>query len=116
MANTLTLGTVTRGNKQFQGIFKEMWHVNATVTDTDAIALNDTLAMTMAVPGVALGDVVIGGSVADTLTDGTDQAALTFAVTAANVVTMYLQADKGEFAADALNTAVVKVLVGRPNW
>ena len=116
MANTLTLGTVKRDKKQFQGMFNDMWTVTATVTDQDAVAINDTLAMTMAVPGVALGDVVICGGISVDLSDGTDQAVISYEVTAADVVTMYVQADKGEFAADALNTGVVKVLVGRPAW
>ena len=38
------------------------------------------------------------------------------AVTAANVVSVYIQADKGEFAADALNAGVMKILVARPSW
>ena len=116
MANTITTNTVTRGSKQFQGAFKEMWLVKATISDTDAIALNDTLALTMTATGVALGDMCIGGSLTLDLSDGTDQAVATFHVTAANTVTLYLQADLGEFAADALNGAVVKVLVGRPTW
>lgn len=117
MANTLTLNEVKRGRKQFQGFFaSDMWTVKATVADTDAIALNDTLTMTMAVPGVELGDMVIGVCASLDLSDGTDQAVLTAHVTAADVVSIYLQADKGEFAADALNNAVIKVLVARPAW
>ena len=30
--------------------------------------------------------------------------------------TVQVMADEAEFAADALNGAVVKILVGRPNW
>ena len=116
MANTITTNTVTRGNKQFQGAFSEMWTVKATISDQDAIALNDTLALTMTVPGVTLGDVIIANGISVDLSDGTDQASTTFAVTAADTVTLYVHADLGEFAADALNGGVVKVLVGRPNW
>lgn len=116
MANTITTNSVTRGRRQNGGNFNEEWRVKATISDTDAIALNDTLSLTMTVPGVALGDMCVGGSLSLDLSDGTDQAVATFHVTAANTVTLYLQADLGEFAADALNGAVVKVLVGRPNW
>ena len=116
MANTITTNTVTRGSKQFQGAFKEMWTVKATISDTDAIALTDTLELAMTVPGVALGDMCIGGSLTLDLNDGTDSATGTYLVTAADTVSLYLLADKGEFAADAINGAVVKVLVGRPNW
>ena len=117
MANTLTLNEVKRGRKQFQGFFaSDMWTVKATWADQDAIDANDTLTVTMAVPGVELGDMVVGVSSSVDLSDGTDQAVLTAHVTAADVVSIYLQADKGEFAADALNNAVIKVLVARPAW
>jgi len=117
MANTLTLNTVARvGNQQFQGLFNDMWRVKATVTDTDAVAVNDTLAMTITVPGVALGDHVVSYGLTMDQDDGTDQAVVTFAVTATNTVTMYVHADVGEFAADAMNGAVAKVLIGRPSW
>ena len=117
MANTLTLNEVRRGRKQFQGFFaSDMWTVKATWADQDAIDANDTLTVTMAVPGVELGDMVVGVSSSVDLSDGTDQAVLTAAVTAANVVSLYIQADKGEFAADALNNGVMKVLVARPAW
>jgi len=117
MANTLTLNEVKRGRKQFQGFFaSDMWTVKATWADQDAIDANDTLTVTMAVPGVELGDMVVGVSSSVDLSDGTDQAVLTAAVTAANVVSLYIQADKGEFAADALNNGVIKVLVARPAW
>ena len=116
MANTITLVSEDRSAKQFGGAFGEMWAVKGTIDDTDAIALNDTLALSLTVNGLALGDHVISGSVSLDLSDGTDQAVLTYAVTAANTLTLYLQADLGEFAADALNGAVVKVLDGRPSW
>ena len=118
MANTLTLNEVKRGRKQFQGFFaSDMWTVKATWADQDAIDANDTLTVTMAVPGVELGDMVVGVSCSvDLLDGGGDGAVLTAAVTAADVVSLYLQADKGEFAADALNAGVIKVLVARPAW
>lgn len=116
MANTLTTNTVERDKKQFNGNFNEQWRIKATVVDTDALSANNTLAMTMAVPGVVLGDMVICGGISVDLSDGTDQATITYEVTAADVVTMYIQADVGEFGADALNGGVVKILVGRPAW
>jgi hypothetical protein len=116
MANTLTVNTVKRGEKQFQGLFNEMWTVKATVADQDAVSANDTAAFTMTVPGVALGDIVVAGGLNVDLSDGTDQAVVEFKVTAANTVTMYVHADVGEFAADDLNSAVAKLVVARPNW
>jgi hypothetical protein len=117
MADTLTTNSAIRGREQFGGAFGgDMWKVKATWVDQDAVAINDTLAVTMAVPGVVLGDVVVAWSIDVDLSDGTDQASMMCAVTAADVVTVYIQADKGEFAADALNGGVMKVLVGRPSW
>ena len=114
MANTLTLNSQSRvGVTQFQEFWSDMWTVTATVTDTAAISANDTLVMTMAVPGVALGDLVIGHSLTLDQNDTTDQCLTQVTVTAADVVSIYLQADVGEFAADALNTAVLKVVIGR---
>lgn len=114
MADTLTLNKQRRvGVKQFQSFFTDMWTIKATIADTGALALNDTLVMTMAVPGVALGDIVLFHSFTMDQNDGTDQALTQVMVTAADVVSLYIQADKGEFAADAMNTAVLKAVVGR---
>lgn len=117
MANTLTLNTQDRvGAQQFQGLYNDIWKVKCTVTDHDAVAINDTLAISITVTGVALGDHVIASSINMDLSDGTDQAQTQFEVTAANTLTMYIQADVGEFAADAITGAVAKVLIGRPTW
>jgi len=116
MANTITVNTTSQGGQQFRGLFSEIYTVKATISDQDAVALNDSLELDMTVAGVALGDVVIGGSCSVDFSDGTDQVAATFYVSAANTVTMQIQADLGEFAADSLNTGVVRVAVGRPTW
>lgn len=118
MANTLTVNKVTPGRKQFGGFFpSEMWTVKATWADQDAVAIGDTLAVTMAVPGVKLGDMVLGVSCSvDLLDAGGDGAVLTAAVTASDVVTIYIHADVAEFAADSLNNGVMRVLVARPAW
>ncbi len=116
MADTLTLNSVTQKRQGFQGLFTHMWEVQATVTDTAAIALTDTLVMTMAVPGVVLGDAVLFFSLTLDQSDGTDQCVTQCLVTAADVVSIYITADKGEFAADGLNTAVLKLVVGRFSW
>lgn len=117
MANTLTLNSSEGvGAQQFQGLYSDIWKVKATVTDHDAVAINDTLAMTITVPNVTLGDHVISAAINMDLSDGTDQASYQFEVTADNTVTMYIHADVGEFAADAITGAVAKVLIGRPAW
>ena len=111
MANAITIGTVTRGTKQFQGAFKEMWHVNATaVFDTDVAAdAGEEFALT--VTGVALGDMVIGiapGGV-DPEPDQFDYSAQ---VTAADTLNIAVHAT----AANTPLPTSFKVLVGRPNW
>ena len=116
MADTLAVNSVTQGNEQFQGMYSEMWRVTMTVTDTDAVAVNDTKVLTFTVPGVAAGDHVLSWGCSVDLNDGTDQATILFIPTAANTVTMYIQADVGEFAADAMNAGVFKLVIGRPAW
>ena len=116
MANTLTVNTVEQGTNQFQGAYSEMWKAKITVADQDAVAISDTAVITCTVPGVAVGDHVISWGCTVDLNDATDQAVATFLVTAANTLTLYIHADVGEFAADALTNGVFKVLIGRPSW
>jgi hypothetical protein len=80
------------------------------------VAATAILEFDVTVTGVALGDMVLGISIAKDLDDGTDQCALSAYVAAADTVTVQLSADNAEFAVDDLNGAVFKMLVGRPNW
>lgn len=116
MANSIAVNTVTQGNKQFQGMYSEMWAVKATLTQDTAVAINDTGVITFTVPGVALGDHVLSFGTSVDWNDGTDQAVLNCVVTAANTVSLQIHADVGEFAATAMNGAVIKVVIGRPSW
>ena len=117
MANTITVNRVEQGNAQLQGQFSEMWRVTATIDDQDAVAINDTLSVNMTVPGVALGDMVIGTSLSVDHFDGDgDGATIRCEVGSANTLLLIITADKGEFAADAITGAVIKVLIGRPIW
>ena len=50
MANTLTLNSYTRGLKQFQGEYSEMWQVKATFADQDAVTATDTVSFDVTVP------------------------------------------------------------------
>jgi hypothetical protein len=106
MPNTVGTPIVVRGVNQFQGAFNEMWEVTVT----------DTMRITVTVPGVALGDMVIAQSITNDLSDGTDQCIMQCYVTAANTVSLQFTADAGQYAADDLNNAVVKMLVARPAW
>ena len=116
MANTIGTPTVARGTKQFQGVFSEMWTVVATISDQDAIAATDTVRFSLTVPGVLLGDICIGVSLTNDLSDGTDQATVTAVVTATDTVVVNVLADVGQYAIDDLNNAVVRILIGRPTW
>lgn len=118
MANTIgTPVIVVNGNPmQLRGLFDKFWTVSAVISDQDAVAIGDTARFALTVPGVALGDMVLGVSVNEDLSDGTDQAALSAVVTAANTVSVQINADAGEFAADTLNTKTVKILVARANF
>jgi hypothetical protein len=117
MANTIVVNKVDRGNKQFQGAFSEMWTVTATISDQDAVAIGDTLAVNMTVPGVALGDMVVGVCLSVDHFDGEgDGAVISASVGSANTVLFTVHADVAQFAADALNNGVIKLLVGRPAW
>ena len=116
MANTITISKTERGSLQFQGAFKDMWRITGSVTDSDAVALTTIGEFDITVPGVALGDMVLGMSFGADFDDGTDQASPNAYVAAADTVTVQWLADNAEFAADALNGASFKMLVGRPSW
>ena len=117
MANTITVNKVTQSKQQFQGLFTEMWVVTATIDDQDAVAINDTLSVNMTVPGVVLGDMVIGTSINLDHFDGEgDGAVIRCEVGSANTLLFIITADKAEFAADTITGAKVKVLIGRPGW
>jgi hypothetical protein len=116
MANTIGTPTVVQARAQFQGAFSDMWTVKATISDQDAVAITDTMRMSLTIPGVALGDVVIGQSITNDLSDGTDQCIFMSYVTAADTVVCQFTADAGQYAADDLNSAVVRLIIGRPTW
>jgi hypothetical protein len=72
-----------RGNDQFRGLFTDTWDVACTL-DTVLIATTATTTDTVTVPGVVLGDMVLGMSV------GVSEAGLVRRayVSAANTVTI----------------------------
>lgn len=104
--------TVQRGKKQFQGVFSDLWLVKETALDfTNAAVGSGTFAsVDITVPGVALGDIVMGIAVGvDTI-----DAVIGGAVTAANVVTLTLLNN----SAGAIDLAPTtgRFVVGRPSW
>lgn len=104
--------TVQRGTKQFQGAFSDLWLVKDTALDfADAATGSGTFAsVNITVPGVAIGDIVMGIAVGVDTVD----AVIGGAVTAANVVTLTLLNN----SAGAINLASTtgRFIVGRPNW
>jgi hypothetical protein len=78
--------TSRRGNDQFRGVFSDTWVVTSTL-DTASLTTGSTTTDTVAVPGVVLGDMVIGLSAGVTLA-GLQRTAY---VSAANVVTIVTQ-------------------------
>ena len=78
-----TAVTSRRGNDQFRGLFSDTWDVTCTL-DAGAVSAGATDTDTVTVPGVALGDQVIGFSM------GVSEAGLIKRayVSAANTVTI----------------------------
>ena len=101
--------TYRRGKQQFQGLFSEMWTAQGTINFAE-VADGDEAVDTIAVPGVALGDMVIGLSASIDVAD----LGLTAQVTAANEVTVQVWNNTG--GAINLAEAVYRVVVARPNF
>lgn len=105
------MATVQQGSKQLQGVFNELWLVTETVNFANAATGSGTFAsVDITVPGVAMGDMVMGVSMGvDTI-----DAVVGGAVTAANVVTLTLLNNSA--GAIDLASTTAKFIVGRPNW
>jgi riboflavin synthase alpha subunit len=99
--------TVRQSNDQFRGIFNETWVVKATL---NAGSLSDGAGETddITVPGVALGDMVLGASL------GVDLVGLTVTgyVSAANTVKFRIQNEST--ATVDLASSTLKIVIGRP--
>jgi hypothetical protein len=95
-----------RGNDQFRGIFSDTWAVTCTL-DTAEIADQAAATDTVTIPGVALGDMVIGMSA------GVSEAGVVRRayVSAANTVTIASTNTTG--AAVNLASTTVKLVIGR---
>jgi hypothetical protein len=98
--------TVKQGREQLGGVFSNIWVAKGTI-DFAEILDGDEAADTIAVPGVALGDVVIGVSASVDVAD----LQVTADVTAANEVTVTVSNSTG--AGVNLASAVFKVVVGK---
>jgi len=96
-----------RGNDQFRGLFTDTWDVSCTL-DTASIATTATTTDTVTVPGVALGDMVIGMSI------GVSEAGLMRRayVSAANTVTIVSINPTG--SSINLDSTTLQLMIGRP--
>ena len=100
---------VSQGRSQFQGLFSEMWAVSETVDFGNAATGSGTFAsVNVTVPGVALGDIVMGVSIAVDTVD----TVIAGAVTAANTVTLTVLNNTA--GAVNLAPAIVDFIVVRP--
>jgi len=97
-----------RGNDQFRGLFSDTWSVKCTL---DAGSLVDGAGETddVTVPGVALGDMVIGASL------GVDLVGITVTgyVSAANTVKFRIQNESGstvDLASSTMRIVVVRMV------
>jgi hypothetical protein len=98
--------TVKQGREQLGGVFSNIWVAKGTI-DFASVADGDEAADTIAVPGVALGDVVLGVSASVSAADLT----VTAFVSAADTVTVVVANNTG--GAIDLASAVFKVVVGK---
>lgn len=103
---TASAVTVRAGNDQFRGLFSSTWLVKATL---DAGSLADGVGETddVTVPGVALGDMVIGASL------GVDLVGITVTgyVSAANTVKFRIQNESGSTV--DLASSTLRIVVAR---
>ena len=100
-----TAVTARRGNDQFRGLFSDTWSVTATLNASSLLDAGGE-TNTIAVPGVALGDIVLNVSM------GVDLAGLTVTpyVSAAGVVSIRFQNESGS-TVDLASTTVRCVVV-----
>ena len=98
--------TSRRGNDQFRGIFSDTWAVTCTL-DSASVADQGAATDTVAVPGVALGDMVLGMSA------GVSEAGVVRRayVSAANVVTIATTNTTG--GAVDLGATTIDLVIGR---
>lgn len=98
-----------RGVEQFRGLFSEMWQVTATWDPASAAAGAQTTSDTITVPGVAVGDIVLGLSLD---TEIAASPLIRARVTAANTVVLAIIAGTGVTA--DMGSGTLKMVIGRP--
>ena len=109
MANATSVVVVKDGREQFQGVFDKVYEVRALI-NADSLTTGTNDADTIAVPGVALGDMVLGVSLGVSLA-GIQATAY---VSAADTVTIVFN----NITAGTVNLAetTIKLVIGRPGF
>jgi hypothetical protein len=102
-----TAVTSRRGNDQFRGLFTDTWDVSCTL-DSASVGTTATATDTVAVPGVLLGDMVIGMSI------GVSEAGLMRRayVSAAGTVTIVTVNPTGSSV--DIGGTTLQLIIGRP--
>ena len=108
---TATVFRIEQGTKQFQGMFSEMWAATLTV-DPSSIAAGGEDTATFTIPGVALGDVIIGYSCGVNQTVDAD---INIFVSAANTITARISNLNAASGLD-LATSTWRVVIGRMSF
>lgn len=103
--------THLRGPRQFQGTFSEVWLVKATWDPASAAAGAQTTSDTVTVPGVKVGDMVLGISLS---TEVAASPIIRGRVTADDTVVMAIISGTGVTADMASGN--LKMIIGRPSW
>ena len=101
-----TAVTSRRGNDQFRGLFSDTWAVTCTL-NADSLVDGAGTSDTITVPGVALGDIILGTSFGVSLAG----VSVTGYVSAADTVTLRLQNEST--ATVDLASTTVKLVVAR---
>jgi hypothetical protein len=109
MANPTAVVLVQDGGQMFQGVFNRSWTVRATM-DVNNLAAAGVETATLTVPGVALGDMVLGVSWGATISGLTVSAY----VSAANTVTINIV--NSTLAAIDPTATTLRLLIGRPSF
>ena len=102
-----TAVTSRRGNDQFRGLFTDTWDVTCTL-DSASVGIAGTATDTATVPGVALGDMVLGMAISVSEAGLVRRAY----VSAANTVTIVTYNPTG--AAVDLASTTLQLIVARP--
>lgn len=116
MANSIAISATYPGIGQLQGYCNEVIAYKATISDQDAVSANDSVTFSFTAAGAALGDLILAWSIDVELSSG-NHVVGTVQVTAANTIVFRIQCEgSGAFTADTLNSAILRVVIGKPSF